>query len=130
MIKYLWKKWFDNNKGIYFYINFINIPKFFKELHYFLKTGLVYEATYNHDMYITKHILTCLKEYQKHHMGYPLDFKEEKDWNKTIDDMIHYLEIMLDDDKPGSMYDIDMLYNSAKNRFFELYAKYFNYIWD
>ena len=129
MIKYLWKKWFDNT-GVYFYINFINIPKFFKELHYFLKTGLVYEATYNHDMYISEYILKCLREYRKEHMGYPVDFKEEKEWDETLDKMINYLEIMLDNNKSENIYDVGMLYTSAKNRFFELYSKYFNYLWD
>lgn len=130
MIKYLWKKWF-NNTGVYFYINFINIPKFFKELHYFLKTGLVYEATYNHDMYISEHILKCLREYRKVHIGYPVDFKDEKEWNETLDEMIKYLEIMLNNNNNSEdIYGMGILYNSARNRFFELYSRCFNYLWD
>lgn len=129
MIKYLFNKWFSY-KGKYFYKNFMKIPRFIGEVHYFLKTGLIYEATYNHDLYITEHILKCLKEYQNNHMGWPPEYENQEDWNKTVDKMIHYLEIMLDDNKPGSMYDVGILYNSAKNRFFELYNKYFNYLWD
>lgn len=126
MIKYLWKKWFIY-RGLNFYKNFKHIGGFLGEVRYFLKTGLLYESTYNHDGYITEHILKCLKVFRKNHAGYPVSYKSIEEYDAELDELIMYLELMNDD----SIYDdIDnCVYEGAKTRFFKLYEKLFNSLW-
>lgn len=126
MIKYLWKKWFIY-KGLNFYKNFKYVAGFLGEVKYFLKTGLIYESTYNHDGYITDHLLKCLKMFRKNHAGYPVSYKSIEEYDAELDELIMYLEIMNDD----SIYDdIDnCVYEGAKTRFFKLYEKLFNSLW-
>lgn len=126
MIKYLWKKWFSY-RGKYFYKNFKCISGFIGEVRYFLKTGLLYESTYDMYGYLTHNILKCLENYKENREGYST---LPGSWNDIIDKMIYYLKIMKQYQEVYYYEEYETLYNGAKNRFFELFREYFECLWD
>lgn len=129
MIKYLWKKWFSY-KGKYFYKNFKCVPSFLGEVGYFLKTGLLYESTYDMYGYLIQHILKCLEEYKENQKGYSTFIQTDKNLTEIVDEMIEYLKIMKKYQDVYYYEEYETLYNGAKNRFFELFKEYFECLWD
>ena len=55
-------------------------------------------------------------------MSYPLGFKDKDEWKAVLTEMIEYAK------KMGSKDPIVADYN--KDKFFEMFSKYFYYLWD
>ena len=82
-----------------------------------------------------------LTDYRKHHIGYCGEMTEEE-WDATIDEMIYHLKYMdeetvideLENDVPEnwsvSAKTVSEVLDSHKDRFFELFSKYFYNLWD
>ena len=83
-----------------------------------------------------------LKEYRKHHYGFPMEFENSEEWDKIIDEMLYHLHYMdeetvtkeLEKDVPDnwtahgkSVYEV---MRKHKDAFFELFSKYFYDLWD
>jgi hypothetical protein len=81
-----------------------------------------------------------LPDFYKNNNGIPADMTEEE-WDKTLDDMIYYLEGMTEEGAIRQLYGkeqqvtqetIRETYNymrDSKDKFFELFAKYFYDLW-
>lgn len=82
-----------------------------------------------------------LTEYRKHHVGYCGEMTEEE-WDEVIDEMIYHLKYMdeltvieeLEKDVPdnwsASYKTVGEILDNHKNKFFELFSKYFYHLWD
>ena len=139
--KQIFKRCFCYSKKCW-WLNLKNIPLYFRQLHYLIKNGYDESAHWRtYDWFITT-MRPILTMYKKHHHGVPIltgtfedtDLeKNEEIWEATIDEMISLLDDM---DDCNSKYDgLDWrssykLMENSKNRFFELFSKYFYHLWD
>ena len=88
-----------------------------------------------------KRYIKILAEYRKHHVGYCSETTEEE-WDNIIDEMIYHLNYMdeetvikelerdVPDDWSASYKTVGEILDKHKNRFFELFSKYFYHLWD
>ena len=82
-----------------------------------------------------------LTEYRKYHVGY-CGWMTEEEWDAVIDEMIYHLKYMdemtvieeLERDVPdnwsASYKTVGEILDNHKNKFFELFSKYFYHLWD
>ena len=127
-------------RGIRWYKNITQIPLYFRLIHYLVKHGYDEYATWEIDFWFIKTMKSILTQFRDNHTGYPvmsdddeLQAKSEVEFDKTLDKMIFLLDSM---DEDSSKYD-NMGYikrenciENSKNEFFELFSKYFYYLWD
>lgn len=85
--------------------------------------------------------IKILTDYRKHHIGYCSEMTEEE-WDNIIDEMIYHLKYMdeeavtdeLERDVPdnwsASHKTVGEILDNHKNKFFELFSKYFYDLWD
>ena len=84
-----------------------------------------------------------LTEYRKHHCEIPMEFEDsEEEWDKVIDEMLYHLHYMdeetvtnelerdVPDDWSASHKTVNYILDKHKDAFFELFSKYFYYLWD
>ena len=126
------------------------IPEYFLQKHYLHKHGYDIAARWDTDLWFISTIRDVLTEYLNHHTGCPcLDEtiptdKWHEEWEKVIERMIELLDMM---DSYNPIYEIDYTnetteatwrkekedyekMNSAKDEFFQLFSKWFYYLWD
>ena len=82
-----------------------------------------------------------LTEYRKYHVGY-CGWMTEEEWDAVIDEMIYHIKYMdemtvieeLERDVPenwsASYKTVGEILDNHKNKFFELFSKYFYHLWD
>lgn len=85
--------------------------------------------------------IKILTDYRKHHIGYCGGMTEEE-WDAVIDDMLYHLHYMdeeivteelerdVPDDWSASYITVNYVLDKHKDAFFELFSKYFYYLWD
>ena len=85
--------------------------------------------------------IKILTDYRNHHYGYPGTMTEEE-WDAIVDEMIYHLKYMdeetvveelernVPDDWSASYKTVNYILDKHKNAFFELFSKYFFYLWD
>lgn len=83
-----------------------------------------------------------LNDYKKHHWGYPGGDITEEAWESIIDEMLYHLKYMdqetvilelekdVPDDWSVSVKNTYEIMDKHKDAFFELFGKYFYYLWD
>ena len=140
--KNIFKRCF-NWRGKYWYKNIKEIPLYFRLMHHLVKYGYDEYATWETFDWFIDTMKSILTVYRNHHYGTKLiddkctwEENEEK-WNGIIDRMIELLDLM---DECNPKYDApeyekdlwkaDREMNAAKDEFFQLFAKYFYYLWD
>lgn len=129
-------------RGIHFYRNLKDIPILIKRLCFLLKHGYTDLMWWDTSDWFISGMRDALLNYRYNRKGTPIvipDYspenseKNEYVWNNTLDRMIEYLTYM---DETNSIYhDIDLkvqyeMMEYYKDKFFELYSKYFYNLWD
>ena len=119
------------------------IPLYFSQMHHLIKHGYDIGATWDTFDWFINSMKPILETYRSNHYGTniiddncTLEENAEK-WNGIIDRMIELLDLV---DECNSKYDgpeyekdlwrADREMNAAKDEFFQLFAKYFYYLWD
>jgi len=82
---------------------------------------------WNFDYYLSKVITGGLKLLRKNHSGYPLGLTDEK-WNSILDEMIEGFEARNNCESYEEFLSIEV--DKKLNKSFELFAKYFQNLWD
>jgi hypothetical protein len=102
--------------------------------------GWADEDTWCINYWFVETLIPMMKEYRKGNNGYPFELTEEE-WDNIVDDMIYYLEGMTEEGATRQLYGkeqqvtqetIRETYNymrDSKDKFFELFAKYFENLW-
>jgi len=110
------------------------------------KRGYSYGDVWDMDTWFVDTIKPMLIHLRKHGCSYPMEFKDRDEWCDVLDEMVCCLEFMNEDNAecflgfgdPDS-YDhmkledykqIRDIMMENKNRFFELFSKYFYDMWD
>ena len=110
------------------------------------KRGYAYVDAWNMFEWFIQTIKPMLVHLKIHGIGCPMDFNSRDDWCVVIDEMINCLDLM-DEDKVYEFYGFDKIEDykcmttedfqkvyktmeENKNRFFELFSKYFYDLWD
>ena len=135
----------------YFYENIKGIPKYIKLMHFLIKNGYDEYACWETFDWFIVNMRKILKQYKEGHCAYPVIIdnypctsyptKEEKAlkkannklWDSIIDKMINLLDKMDENNPIYNNMDVlkqRKLQNKAKKEFFELFSKYFYYLWD
>lgn len=141
-------------RGRHWYKNLKYIPLYFKLIHHLVKNGYDEYAeweTFNWFIDTMKPILTAYNSnrwgsaiiidnyFELSESGEDADEINEKVWNDTVNRMIELLDLM---DESNPKYDTDEYdgvdgykkkdkeMEVAKDEFFELFSKYFYYLWD
>ena len=140
------KKIFDrcfNHKRKYWYRNIKEIPLYFRLMRHLTKYGYDEYASWEIFDWFTNTMRSILQEYKKSHVGFPVvidgctcddDFNHAGEvWESIIDKMISLLDCM-DEENPkyknvSEKEKWDMM-EDAKDRFFDLFSKYFYNLWD
>ena len=65
--------------------------------------------------------------YNKHQMGHPVDFSSQEEWQRVLDKMIFAFELIIADTFSDKFFDAKQ---EAVKQGLELYAKYFQNLWD
>lgn len=111
------------------------------------KRGWAYSDVWDIDAWFMHTIKPMLLHLYHNHMGVPMEFENNRDgWKEVLNEMINCLEMMdkdnvyaflgfyeLDDYKRMTREDYQNVYDimkKNKNRFFELFSKYFFDLWD
>ncbi len=142
--KTIFKRCFYHPKK-YWYKNIKNIPLYFKMIHHLVKHGYDEYATWETFDWFINTMKDILTYYRNHHQGYPVayNFNEilqedlEKEYDADLDKMISLLNDM-DENNPKyerKEYQKDWKRHyeemfAAKDKFFELFSKYFYNLWD
>lgn len=130
----------------YWYENIKYIPLYFKQVYHLLKYGYDEGATWETFDWFIENMRAILTKYRKYHSGFAIidenlsSDSNEALWDATIDRMIELLNLMDEanpkykaDEYHGAIENVDRQYdemNAAKEEFFELFSKYFYYLWD
>ncbi len=136
--KKIFKRCF-NWKGKQWYRNLKEIPLYFRLMHFLLRHGYDEYATWETFSWFCDVMTEILTHYRNERTGTPqiaeapgldpfsdaYDELNEKQWNATLDEMLEMLEVMKEEDCED-----EELRDVAKNRFFELFSKYFYHFWD
>ena len=136
-------KRFFRFKGKKWYKNILQIPGYFKAINSLVKTGYDEYATWETYHWFITTVSDVLKDYKENKTGYPElvgdeddpDFAEKNEmfWDEQIDNMVELLTLM--DDTNPYYEDMDPetgenMREISKEKFFELFSKYFYYLWD
>lgn len=109
--------------------------------------GYSYGDVWNMDDWFIRTLKPMLTHLRDYGCGVPLDFEFHEDqWNNTLSEMIDCLKMMDEDNVEKSMGFVtfedvcnmkredflkrDEIMEKNKNRFFELFSKYFYNLWD
>lgn len=116
-------------KRKYFYKNIKDIPLFFSRLKFVIKHGYYPQAEWETFCYFIDMFTEIISTYRYERNGTPVitgdTEKDEKDFNLVLEEMLNCLQIMKKYDN------IDhVVVNNVKNKFFELFSKYFYDLWD
>ena len=122
-----------------FWTKLKDIPIFLKRVVYTLRHGYPPQATWEIYEWHRRVMLETLSEFRKNLNGYPFfdenaSPEEQYDrWGAIIDEMCEYLDAMAEDNYDLSIENLEKSYlarTEAKNKFFELFSKYYFYLWD
>lgn len=124
-----------------FWMKLKDIPIFLKRVVYTLRHGYPPQATWEIYEWHRRVMLETLSEFRKNLHGYPYLFdnedaspEEQYDrWGAIIDEMCDYLEGMNEDNYDLSIENFeksDLAREKAKDKFFELFSKYYFHLWD
>ena len=119
----------------YWYKNLVQIPRYFREIHYLIKHGYDCSAVWDNYEWFIDSMRGIWTTYKEKHYGFgiiddSLDSDEnEKLWEDMIDKLLFLLDKM-DEDKFINGESSYNAMNEAKDEFFKLYSKYFYYLWD
>ncbi|MGN5455181.1 MAG: hypothetical protein ACI4XN_04280 [Candidatus Kurthia intestinigallinarum] len=111
------------------------------------KRGYAYGDIWNLYYWFMRTIKPMLMHLYRNHSGMPMEFENNPDgWEEVLNEMINCLEMMdednvchflgfceIDDYKRMTKEDCQNIYDimgKNKNRFFELFSKYFYDLWD
>lgn len=106
------------------------------------KRGYSYGDVWDMDCWFLRTAKPMLIHLRDHGIGYPGTFSDRIDWKNILTEMISCLELMNEDEaeKYLGIADDDYSFESQKkvmalmdenkNRFFELFSKYFYHLWD
>ncbi|MDD6827912.1 MAG: hypothetical protein PUE12_17735 [Oscillospiraceae bacterium] len=111
------------------------------------KRGYAYSDILDMDNWFMRTVKPMLIHLYHNHMGVPMEFENNPDsWKEVLNEMINCLEMMdednayaflgfceIDDYKRMTREDYQNVYDirkKNKNRFFELFSKYFYNLWD
>ena len=116
-----------------------DIPIFLKRVVYTLRHGYPPQATWEIYEWHRRVMLETLSEFRKNLNGYPvLDENASPEeqyakWGAIIDEMCEYLDAMAEDNYDFSIENLeksDLARTEAKDKFFELFSKYYFHLWD
>lgn len=105
------------------------------------KRGYAWSDTWDMDYWFVETVKPMLEHLLKHHCGYPGDITNEE-WESILKEMIECLSVMEEEsamEHLGITYDdysldsakrVSELMNTNKDRFFELFSKWFYGLWD
>ena len=138
--------WFS---GRNFWRNLKDIPSFLRALHTFLKDGVPPQAYYETYAWFTDVMEMIVKWYRDERAGSPFvleenaklgdeeqDKRNEEAYNAVLDEMLLHLEGMKEENyckekfDPDKWEEIDRQMYEHKDKFFELFSKYFFTFWD
>ena len=111
------------------------------------KRGWAYSDVWNMYCWFMTTLKPMLVHLKNNHMGVPMEFENDLDgWTKVLNEMINYLDMMNEDNvydhfgfgdwnswREMTSADYVNIYKTMeenKNRFFELFSKYFYDMWD
>lgn len=108
------------------------------------KRGWAYSDVWNMDGWFIRTVKPMLTHLCHNHMGVPIEFENNPDgWKEVLNEMITCLELMDEDNVLASFgfYDYKLIpkeyheeahavMETNKNRFFELFSKYYFDLWD
>ena len=109
--------------------------------------GFAWSDVWNMDYWFMRTIKPMLLHLHHHHHGVPMEFENTPSkWKEILNEMIHCLDMMdednvyaffgfceIEDYKRMTKEDYENIFNTMeknKNRFFELFSKYFYDLWD
>ena len=122
-----------------FWMKLKDIPIFFQRIWYTLRHGYPPQATWEMCEWHRRVMLETLSEFRKNLNGYPvLDENASPEeqyakWGAIIDEMCEYLDAMNEDNYDLSIENLeksDLARTEAKDKFFELFSKYYFHLWD
>ena len=122
-----------------FWTKLKDIPIFLKRVVYTLRHGYPPQATWEIYEWHRRVMLETLSEFRKNLNGYPVfdenaSPEEQYDrWGAIIDEMCEYLDAMAEDNYDLSIENFeksDLARKEAKDKFFELFSKYYFHLWD
>lgn len=122
-----------------FWMKIKDIPIFLKRIVYTLRHGYPPQATWEIYEWHRRVMLETLSEFRKNLNGYPVfdenaSSEEQYDkWGAIIDEMCEYLDAMAEDNYDLSIENLeksDLARTEAKDKFFELFSKYYFHLWD
>ena len=122
-----------------FWMKLKDIPIFLKRVVYTLRHGYPPQATWEIYEWHRRVMLETLSEFRKNLNGYPIfdenaSPEEQYDkWGAIIDEMCEYLDAMAEDNYDLSIENLeksDLARTEAKDKFFELFSKYYFHLWD
>ena len=110
------------------------------------KRGYAYSDVWDIDQWFMDTIKPMLTHLKEHGCGYPMEFKDRDEWCAILDEMINCLTLMDKDkveeflgfggiegwrrmDREDHIHSYETMIKN-KNRFFELFNKYFYDLWD
>lgn len=122
-----------------FWMKLKDIPIFLKRVVYTLRHGYPPQATWEIYEWHRRVMLETLSEFRKNLNGYPV-FDENASpeeqyakWGAIINEMCEYLDAMAEDNYDLSIENLeksDLARTEAKDKFFELFSKYYFHLWD
>lgn len=122
-----------------FWMKLKDVPIFLKRVIYTLCHGYPPQATWEIYEWHRRVMLETLSEFRKNLNGYPVfdenaSSEEQYDkWGAIIDEMCEYLDAMAEDNYDLSIENLeksDLARTEAKDKFFELFSKYYFHLWD
>ena len=122
-----------------FWTKLKDIPIFLKRVVYTLRHGYPPQATWEIYEWHRRVMLETLSKFRKNLNGYPVfdenaSSEEQYDkWGAIIDEMCEYLDAMAEDNYDLSIENLeksDLARTEAKDKFFELFSKYYFHLWD
>lgn len=138
--------WFS---GCNFWRNLKDIPLFLRALHTLLKDGIPPQAYYETSAWFIDVMEMVIRWYRNERAGSPFileeevklgdkeqDKRNEEAYNAVLDEMLFHLESMKEENyykegfDPDKWEEIDKQIYSHKDKFFELFSKYFFTFWD
>lgn len=129
--KKIFKRCFDY-RGKYWYMNFKQIPTYFRLMHHLIKYGYDEYATWETFNWFIDTMKPILTSYNKNRWGCPGDMEDEE-WDLIINRMIALLDDMYEGNPKYETMEYGKRYDEmdvAKDEFFKLFSKYFYYLWD
>ena len=128
--KTIWKRNFGGERC--WYMNILNIPSYFKELHFLIKHGYNKYALFSPYYYFMEVFSEILKEFKDNLHGCPLEFEDGSQWVEILEEMISLLKDMdeMYEDNWNEFEYIGNNIHKAKEQFFKLFSKYFYDLWD